>query len=204
MLTLTPFGASEATYTYNANNLRAGKTVNRVKTDFTWNGQNLAGESTNGITNTYTYDVTGIHSSVINGIYAAYIKDTHGNVSGKINADGALLTEYKYDSFGNLYTDDTPDPFGYCGEYIDNESGLIYLRNRYYDTADGRFITEDPVKDDLNWYAYCAGDPVNFVDPSGLEYLVVSGSEVNNIVDRRYKYNFIEVFFCLKISFTQK
>lgn len=68
---LTPFGASEATYTYNANNLRAGKTVNRVKTDFTWNGQKLAVESTNGITNTYTYDVTGIHSfiSIVTNIF---------------------------------------------------------------------------------------------------------------------------------------
>ena len=30
-------------------------------------------------------------------------------------------------------------------------------------------MAEDPVKDGLNWYAYCAGNPVNFVDPSGLK-----------------------------------
>ena len=45
---------------------------------------------------------------------------------------------------------------------------MIYLRNRYYDSSTGRFITEDPAKDGTNWYSYCAGDPVNFVDPWGL------------------------------------
>ena len=50
---------------------------------------------------------------------------------------------YSYDAFGNIISQDTPDPFGYCGEYRDSESGLIYLRNRYYDSSTGRFITED-------------------------------------------------------------
>ncbi|MDO4302264.1 MAG: RHS repeat-associated core domain-containing protein, partial [Clostridia bacterium] len=35
------------------------------------------------------------------------------------------------------------NPWGYCGEYRDKESGLIYLRNRYYDSSTGRFINED-------------------------------------------------------------
>ena len=61
------------------------------------------------------------------------------------------------------------NPFRYCGEYYDKESGNIYLRARYYDTANGRFISEDPIKDGLNWYSYCAGDPVRFVDSWGLE-----------------------------------
>ena len=60
------------------------------------------------------------------------------------------------------------NPFRYCGEYYDEETGLIYLRNRYYDSSIGRFITEDPAKDGLNWYSYCGGNPVMFVDPWGL------------------------------------
>ena len=42
-----------------------------------------------------------------------------------------------------------------------------YLRARYYDPELGRFLTEDPAQDGLNWYVYCANNPVNFVDPSG-------------------------------------
>ncbi len=76
---------------------------------------------------------------------------------------------YQYDAFGNLLSHDdyTDISFRYCGEYFDEETGLIYLRNRYYDPSIGRFITEDPIKDGLNWYVYCGNNPVNFVDPSG-------------------------------------
>ena len=48
-----------------------------------------------------------------------------------------------------------------------SETGLIYLRNRYYDPTIGRFTQEDPAKDGLNWYVYCANDPVNMVDNFG-------------------------------------
>ena len=75
-----------------------------------------------------------------------------------------------YDAFGNQTSDTTGgyNPFRYNSQYTDAESGLIYLRARYYDPSIGRFMAEDPVKDGLNWYAYCAGNPVMMVDPSGL------------------------------------
>lgn len=97
----------------------------------------------------------------------------------------------EYDAFGNENSDNTDDSnsFGYNGEYLDRETGLIYLRARYYDPSIGRFISEDPIKDGSNWYAFCNNNPVTFIDPSGMEYLVVSGSEYD---DGRWKYNFIE------------
>jgi RHS repeat-associated protein len=65
---------------------------------------------------------------------------------------------------------ETPhNPFRYCGEYYDDETDLIYLRNRYYDNQTGRFITEDPIKDSLNWYSYCGNNPIMFIDPWGLK-----------------------------------
>ena len=76
------------------------------------------------------------------------------------------------------------------GEYHDDETGFIYLRNRYYDPKTGRFISEDPAMDGLNWYAYCTDNPVNFVDPWGLEYVVVSGGHYGE--GYGFAYNFIE------------
>lgn len=78
------------------------------------------------------------------------------------------ISKMDYDAFGNQWKGDTPSPFGYCGEYLDSESGLIYLRNRYYDSTIGRFINEDPIKDGLNWYSYCGNNPIMMIDPSGL------------------------------------
>lgn len=61
------------------------------------------------------------------------------------------------------------NPFVYTGEYTDAESGLIYLRARYYDPATQQFLTVDPMLVDTEQaYAYAAGSPTNFTDPSGM------------------------------------
>ncbi len=55
--------------------------------------------------------------------------------------------------------------------------GLIILLNinlfgaRDYSPETGRWTAEDPIgfwSGDINFYAYCANDPVNYIDPSGL------------------------------------
>ena len=80
------------------------------------------------------------------------------------------IREYEYDAYGNELTENEGDenPYRYCSENTDKETGLIYLRNRYYDPELGRFLTEDPAQDGLNWYVYCGNNPVMRVDPTGL------------------------------------
>ncbi len=46
--------------------------------------------------------------------------------------------------------------------------GLYYFNARYYDPSIGRFITEDPARNDMNWFVYCGNNPLSFIDPSGL------------------------------------
>jgi len=65
------------------------------------------------------------------------------------------------------YMEGFSDNFGYRGEYHDPESGYIYLRMRYLDPKTGSFTTEDPIRDGLNWFSYCGGNPVKFTDPWG-------------------------------------
>ena len=78
-----------------------------------------------------------------------------------------------HDAFGNEKdrVGSDPNPFRYCGEYFDVESGSYYLRARYYDPSIGRFTQEDPEKDGLNWYTYCNNNPVLFIDPTGCQYV---------------------------------
>jgi RHS repeat-associated protein len=55
------------------------------------------------------------------------------------------------------------------GEYTDTESGLQYLRARYFDPATGQFLTRDPLEPITGTpYAYANNGPINTVDPSGL------------------------------------
>ena len=83
---------------------------------------------------------------------------------------GAVIKRYDYDPYGvELGAEDSTDenPFRYSGQYTDRETGYVYLRARYYDPALGRFLSMDLMMDGANWYIYCAGNPIRFVDPSG-------------------------------------
>jgi len=90
---------------------------------------------------------------------------------------------YDYDAFGNQRAGNSgANPFRYCGEYFDSESGYIYLRARYYDPSIGRFVSEDPAFDGDNWYVYCGNDPVNRIDPSGEFWHIIGGAAIGAAV----------------------
>ena len=165
-------GVKQINYGYNAENLRIYKIVNGEFTGYVWNGSSLAAEtSDNAVTSTYTYGADGITTAQINGTTNIYLKNVHGDVVGTTDANGILQKSYRYDAFGNEQNPDEndPNPFRYCGEYFDSETSQIYLRNRYYSPNIGRFITEDPIRDGLNWYVYASNNAIRRKDSTGLD-----------------------------------
>lgn len=48
-------------------------------------------------------------------------------------------------------------------------TGLVYMRDRWYDPKTGTFMTPDPegYQDSSNLYSFCGGDPINCSDPTG-------------------------------------
>ena len=98
-----------------------------------------------------------------------YTFNAHGDVVNLTNASGVSVKSYDYNAFGNEKdrVGSDPNPFRYCGEYFDVESGAYYLRARYYDPSIGRFTQEDPACAGLNWYTYCNNSPIRFIDPTG-------------------------------------
>ena len=123
----------------------------------------------------------GIISRQQSGAVSYYLKNAHGDIVYTLTDSRAKTATYKYSAWGETldeYNSNklSPNPIRYSGEYEDSESGMIYLRGRYYDPDLRRFITEDPAKDGLNWYAYCGNNPVMYVDPSGY----ITDDEINS------------------------
>ncbi len=74
-----------------------------------------------------------------------YLFNAHGDVAGITDDAQTVTNAYEYDAFGNEKNPSATDtnPFRYCGEYFDTETGTYYLRARYYDPAIGRFTQQD-------------------------------------------------------------
>jgi len=108
-----------------------------------------------------------------------YEADGLNSITSLSSAAGALANTYTYDSFGNVTnsTGTVGNPFKYTGRELDSETGLNYNRARYYNSATGRFTSEDPLGfggSGSNFYPYVRNDPADLIDPLGLTNCVVT------------------------------
>ncbi|MBL8066614.1 MAG: RHS repeat-associated core domain-containing protein [Chthonomonadaceae bacterium] len=101
------------------------------------------------------------------------VYDTHGNnvrgVSLGANGTYSWSSERVFDPWGQTKDANNPKQ-GYCaslGHRADDESGLVYMRARYYEPSTGRFVSEDREADGGNWFLYCSNNPLAMVDASG-------------------------------------
>gem|GEM_PF-1940831 len=163
---------SPITYTYAADGLRATKTKNAQTTAYTWDRSAtlpvlLAKDSTR-----YVYDPAGLALEQIDsdGNVSYVHHDRLGSTRLVTDADGSTQARYTYDAYGNRTTTGSSSvPFGYTGQYTDSDTGLVYMRARYYDPATGQFLTRDPLEASTRQrYLYAGDDPINQTDPTGL------------------------------------
>ena len=125
----------------------------------------------------YTYfpGVDQPHSVRMGGQTYYYAMEEPGQVSGLFNSSNQVVNQYEYTPFGITSVQETvTQPLRYMAREQDDASGLYYVRARWYDPSQGRFISEDPIGlvGGINPYAYAGNDPINNTDPSGLCYTV--------------------------------
>ena len=112
--------------------------------------------------------------------YYHYASDEMGSTTHIVDEAGAVQNRYEYDAWGNLTVQEeaVPNRFKYTGQQLDPVTQQYYLRARFYNPVIARFTQEDTYRGDgLNLYAYCANNPVYYVDPSGNEKSSVWGTD---------------------------
>jgi RHS repeat-associated protein len=172
-----------ASYSYYGDGLRAAKSVNGDTTRYIYlNGKVIEELGAGGNVKARNIWGNGLlyRQDYTNNRGGYYLYNGHGDVVKIADNTGEVIKTYDYDIWGNVLTETTPNPnkpfnnpFKYTGEPQDDESGLIYLRARYYDPTIGRFISQDTVEGDLNnplslnLYTYVQNNPLRYTDPSG-------------------------------------
>jgi RHS repeat-associated protein len=88
---------------------------------------------------------------------------------------GEIVWQADYMPFGEavISVESVTNNLRFPGQYYDEETGLHYNYFRYYNPTIGRYMTPDPIgfAGGINLYAYCLNDPLNWIDPSGLNWL---------------------------------
>ncbi len=198
----TPYVAEdEASYTYDDRDRLTGVTTQGETVTYRYNGDNLLYERTaQGETTRYYYDGDQViaEATVVDGVpqlktryirgqglvanedaagdKAYYLQNGHGDVIELRDRTGnTRLNQYAYDIWGNptVVQENVHNVFRYSGEMWDTATKLQYLRARWYDPRDGRFLNEDTFEGQidnplsLNLYTYVYNNPLTNIDPTG-------------------------------------
>ena len=151
-------GSTAASYLYDADGMRVQKTVGADVTRYLVDPRNPSGysqvlEETNG-TGTLqvgrVFGPLGVLSSNTGGSDLFHLVDGQRSTRLLTDALGAQAAAYTYDGFGNVVSSSgsADTTHRYVGQQSDAESGLQYMRARYYDSAAGRFLSVEPVPGD--------------------------------------------------------
>ena len=166
-----------AEFVYNADGLRVQKTVNGVATKYTLHGKNIVHMTSGTDELHFFYDAQNRPAVVVyNGTVYAYVKSLQGDIVAILDENGNTVVSYGYDAWGAplwctgelAETLGKVQPFRYRGYVFDEETGLYYLRSRYYNAQRGRFVNADCIIKN-NIYIYCNNAPISFYDVDGLE-----------------------------------
>ena len=183
--------ATIAEFVYNADGLRVQKTVNGVATNYTLHGKNIVHMTKGNAELHFWYDAQNRPAIVeFNGTKYGYLYNLQGDVIGLIDSANTEVVKYTYDAWGKplsvtgslANTIGYYNPFRYRGYVYDVETGLYYLRSRYYNPSWGRFVNADNfVKNSL--FAYCLNNPIVNCDENGSsEVFQFAAMGIGNVV----------------------
>ena len=180
---ITQVGAGAALYTY-LGALRVQKTVGGTTTVYVYSGTKPIAEYAAGAQVTqpnkeYIYAGTNLVAAV-SSTGTVYSHADHLSIRAQTDATGQLVRSVGHFPFGeswyvNLSNGGQSDKWQFTTYERDSESQLDYANFRYYSSRLGRFMQADLLsgstvnQESLSRYSYVGNDPVNAVDPLGLD-----------------------------------
>jgi RHS repeat-associated protein len=165
------------TYRYNGFGERVYRAAGSDVRQFVYDGPDLVLEVSTAGTKLREYThfpgVDQPHSMFDgNGTAYYYAMDYPGHVAGLFNTSGSVVNRYRYSTWGAPETtsEGISNSLRFTSRELDAQTGVYYVRNRWYDATVARFLSEDPIglEGGINVYAYVGNSPTNGRDPFGL------------------------------------
>ncbi len=147
---------------------------NQVYYQETFDGTSINAYSVPESSGTFIYNGNELLGSIKNGMEAKfYINDHLGTTELVTDINGNVISQIQHTPFGDevfvqtgTSSGDNGEDYFFTGKEKDG-TGLYYFGARYYDPEIGRFISEDPGQDGVDWFGYCRDNPINLIDPDG-------------------------------------
>ena len=194
LLDVNENGSAIASYKYDFAGRRVRKIVDGNTTKYCYDGGQVIAEydGSDNPLRKFVYG-PGIDEPIIiidvadNNTVYYYHFDGLCSVAALSNVNGEIVERYSYDVFGEPTIRDANNAvisesavgnsYMFTGRRWDNETDNYFYRMRYYNPEIGRFLQADPIgyAVGLNLYSYCGNNPINWIDPWGLDTLGIHG-----------------------------
>lgn len=184
-------GRTLAEYSYNAFGERIRKVVysgsGQSVTYFFYNGSKLTAEADDRgrITKQFVYVHDRVVALLIGASTYAVHTDWLGTPMAVTDEDRRIVWRAQIDPLGRTRAERGHFRLDLRGSnhYLDRETGLHYNIHRYFDPSTSRYLTPDPTGQfgGMNVYAFANGDPINFVDPLGLQAIPPDYDDVDRL-----------------------
>jgi RHS repeat-associated protein len=187
---VTKNAVEQVRFKYDPLGRRVEKVAGGTATTWTYDGEDMLREVDASVTVKYLHG-PGIDEPLAaeDGLALSYLQtDGLGSVRKTTNGSGGITLTRRYDAWGNLELGATASGYAFTGREHDPETGLGYLRARYYDARLGRFLNEDPLQFQagVNFYSYVFNSPVSFADPDGMD-IVPRGYSADDMARFQHK-----------------
>ncbi len=181
--------AGGTAYVYDAENRRVSSSSAGQTTTYTWSrgklDRLLVKTNPDGSVTRYVYGLGLLYEETTpsgggSAIALFYHYNWQGSTVALTDASGNVTAMLSYSPYGEptLVSGTANTPFCFNGQFgvMTEANGLLSMKARFYSPIFRRFLSEDPsgFSGGLNFFAYTGGDPVNFMDPFGLNAAVTA------------------------------
>lgn len=174
-LTSSTVASTSRTYAYNGDGLLQSRTTGGSTVNLLWDPNTSPSRLLQSGSDKIVYGLGPLYR--VNGsTVTTFARDGQKSIRAELNGS-SVTASWRYRAYGDVvqYSGSaTPALLGYAGQLLD-PSGLYYMRARWYDPVNARFLSRDSMQGDvtspatLNAFAYAGARPLAFIDPTGTD-----------------------------------